>query len=294
MMNKFPAAVKLFANLARSVKETTMPAWVHLRRGARHQPLSGREGGVTVSLTAIPSRIGRLWIVLDSLMRQTVRPDRIVVALTQEEFPEGMAQLPSSLKAFVPLGVEIVFLPYNLKCHNKYFHALRHCADSCVITVDDDCWYSRDTISRLMRLHESYPDAVVSNIARVIDMDHFHTYKAWAKSPVAAAPDHRNVALGFGAILYPPQFARRCADAGHDIFDKELIRSLAPTTDDLWLKAMEMLSGIKVACGTFYPNPVTVTGSQKISLRSVNKGSENRNDIQWRALDARFNLRQIR
>lgn len=291
-MNTFPA-VKFLSNIARSVKEITMPLWLRCMGIAAHEPLSGRDGGVTVSLTAIPSRIDRLWVVMESLMRQTVRPDRIIVALTQEEFPQGMAQMPESLLAYVRLGVEIAFLPYNLKCHNKYFHALRHCPDSCVVTVDDDCWYSRDTIARLIDMHEAYQDAVVSNIARVIDTEHFHTYKMWKKSPSASAPDHRCVALGFGAILYPPQFAQRCADAGHDLFSVDLIGRLAPTTDDLWLKAVEMVSGIKVACGSFYPNPVTVTGSQKISLRSINKGAENRNDIQWKAMDDHFKLRQI-
>lgn len=286
-------AVKFLSNLARSAKEITMPLWLKFRGPARHEPLSGLDGGVTVSLTAIPSRIDRLWVVLDSLMRQDRRPDRIVVSLTEEEFPGGVDSLPQSMRSFADLGVEILFLPYNLKCHNKYFHALQHYPESCVITVDDDCWYTRDTISRLMRMHEAYPDAVVSNIARRIDREQFFTYRMWEKMPVPSAPSHLNVALGFGAILYPPHFADRCREAGYDVFDMDLIKSLAPTTDDLWLKAIEMVSGVQVACGSFYPNPVTVTGSQKISLRSVNKGTENRNDLQWKALDDHFKLRQI-
>lgn len=287
------AAIKFFANIVRSVRELTMPLWLHFRQGNVHQSLSGRVDGVTVSLTAIPSRIGRLWAVIESLMRQTRRPDRIVIALTEEEFPGGMAQLPDSLTGYVQLGVEIVFLPYNLKCHNKYFHALQQYPDSCVVTVDDDCWYDRNTISRLVSLHESHPDAVVSNIARVIDPGHFYSYRMWKKPLVATGPAQSLLALGFGAILYPPHFAQRCADAGHDLFDTGLISRLAPTTDDLWLKAVEMASGIDVACGGFCPNPVTVTGSQKISLRSINKGAENRNDVQWKALDSHFNLINI-
>lgn len=67
--------------------------------------------------------------------------------------------------------------------------------------------------------------------------------------------------------------------------------SLAPTADDLWLKAVELDCGIDVACGGFFPKPVTIKSSQKVSLRSVNKGAMNMNDVQWKALDDHFNLK---
>lgn len=202
----------------------------------------------------------------------------------------SLTSMPSRIDT---LWVEILILPYNLRSHNKYYHTFQHCRDACVITVDDDCWYARDTISRLLSLHGRYPDAVVANVARVIGHDSYGEYRSWEKSRSCSPPDHTHVAIGFGGILYPPHFADRCDAAGFDLFDMDAIRELAPTADDLWLKAAETVSGIGVACGGFFPTPVTVWHSQKISLRSINKGGENRNDIQWKALDARFNLKQI-
>ena len=67
---------------------------------------------------------------------------------------------------------------------------------------------------------------------------------------------------------------------------------LAPTADDLWLKAVELDRGIPVATGRFFPKPVTIKSSQTVSLRKVNKGKENRNDIQWKALDGHFHLKE--
>ena len=52
-------------------------------------------------------------------------------------------------------------------------------------------------------------------------------------------------------------------------------------------------SGIGVACGGFFPKPLTIKSSQVVSLRSKNKGPENRNDLQWTALDEYFGLSKI-
>lgn len=38
-----------------------------------------RECQLIVSLTSFPLRIGRLWIVIESLLRQQVKPDRVIL-----------------------------------------------------------------------------------------------------------------------------------------------------------------------------------------------------------------------
>ena len=277
---------KFLSNISRSVKEATLPVWTLPMKGASHSPLSGREDGTVVSLTTFPARAGRLWIVLESLFRQTVLPDRIVLVITEEEYPEGAAGLPESVRKYEPLGLEIVTSPLNLRCHNKYFHALQAYPEALVVTVDDDCYYRRDTIARLLGLHREFPDAVCCNIAAKIDPGHFHEYSFWKKSVRRSAPDSRNVALGFAGVLYPPHMPA-------SFFDAPLAMSLAPTTDDLWLKAVELTEGIGVACGSFFPKPLTIKSSQKVSLRSLNKGTERGNDRQWEALDAHFKLEEM-
>jgi len=277
---------KFFSNIGRAFKELTLPLWMCLRRKATYEPLSGKRDGLVVSLTTMPKRIYGLWVVMDSLFRQTVRPDRIILVLTEEEFPVGKESLPESLLRFCPLGLEIVFLPYNLRCHNKYIYSLGSCPGATVITVDDDCYYRRDTIERLVDLHRKYPGAVCCNIAGIIDPNHFYEYSFWKKSSSEREPSDLNVALGFAGVLYPSEIQ------DVELFlDRNLSKRLAPTADDLWLKACELVSGIKVASGPFFPKPVTISGSQKVSLRSVNKGVMNRNDTQWKSLDVHFSLR---
>ena len=278
---------KFFSNLVRGVSEVILPFCLFFRRKAEYKPLSGRKDGIVVSLTSFPARMPRLWMTLDSLFRQKVRPDKIVLVLTENEFPGGISEVPDSVKRFQHFGLEIVFLPYNLRCHNKYHHSLQAFPEAEVITVDDDSFYRKDTISRLVKLHEKYPKAVCCNIAAVIDPESFHSYRSWKKSVFQSGPDKALVALGFAGVLYPPHIFSGA------LFDKDLALRLAPTSDDLWLKANELAEGIPVVCGDLFPKPVTVRGSQKESLRRVNKGLENRNDMQWKAMDEHFHLEEI-
>ena len=277
---------KILANFFRSVKEISLPLRMKLRKNASYKPLSGKKDGVVVSLTSFPARIGNVWVALDSLFRQDRVPDRIVLVLTEEEFPGGLSDLPESVLRFIPCGVEIVFLPFNLRCHNKYWWPFAFCPDATVITVDDDSEYRKDTVSRLLDISKKYPWAVCCNIAAVIDPGNFNTYSSWKKSSSPSAPGNLNVALGFAGVLYPPSVDRT------PFLDRDLAMSLSSTADDLWLKAVELDREIPVARGDFFPKPVTIKSSQAVSLRKVNKGTENRNDIQWKALDGHFHLKE--
>lgn len=277
---------KTALNLSRAIREATLPLTGYHQRGYA-RTLSGREDGVIVSLTSFPARMAQLPLTLDSIMRQKALPDRIVLALTQEEFPAGLDSVPEPVRRMTEWGVEIVFLPYNLKCHNKYLYTVRRYPDATVVTVDDDSLYARDTISRLLSLHEKWPEAVCANRAARIDTgEHFGHYKSWERLHGPAAPSDLVVALGFAGVLYPPH----CMDDG--FFDESLIRELSPTADDLWLKANEIRAGIPAVCGEYFCKPVTIKTAQRVSLRSVNKGAQNRNDSQWDALDRHFHLRE--
>lgn len=271
-------------NLIRAASTALISVRLGLFPKKKYAPLSGRRDGVVLSFTTFPRRMSNVWKTLDSLMRQKCRPDRIVMALTEEEFPDR--DLPSSLDPFIEAGLEIVFLPYNYRCHNKYFYAMQAYPEATVVTTDDDSYYRKDLISKLMTLHEKYPEAVCANISNVISKENYGCYSAWKKTDRHTAPTHGIIALGFGAVLYPKTFRPAL------LFDEERITRLCPTADDLWLKAVETVSGTKVCCGGYYPRPVTLPGSQKVALRKINKGSVNRNDIQWAALEAEFGLKE--
>ena len=277
---------KFLANASRIVETAFFPLRKLRLDQAEYEPLSGRNDGIVVSMASFPPRMDALPYVLHSLMRQSVRPDKILLVLSLEDFPGGLSEIPDAVLEFQKYGLEIVFEEDNLYCHRKYYHAFKQYPDAIVITVDDDCWYHRDTIRRLCKLHDRYPGTICCNVAARIDPEHFYEYKRWEKTSSAQAPDIMLASIGFAGVLYPPHIMP------DTVFDKDGIRALSLKSDDLWLKANEVVAGIKVASTKYFKKPVTIPGSQTVSLRSTNKGAENRNDVQWRQLDGHFHLRQ--
>ncbi|KAA6317060.1 hypothetical protein EZS27_032729, partial [termite gut metagenome] len=229
-----------------------------------------------------------------SLLKQTCLPERIIIWLSEEEFPNKMNDIPSSLKSLIPYGLEIRFVPDNIRSHNKYFYCLKEFPDKIVITVDDDLYYHTYTIERLLIMHKSFPYSVCANIIRKIAVanDAFLPYEKWKKIlSMPLSVSHEYMAMGYGGVLYPPSFP-----TDKRFFDRNIIKMKCLYADDLWLKANELRLGVKVASGDdgdLFVNPITLPHSQKISLQKKNTGSLKMNDIQWEKLRQYFNLDEI-
>ena len=72
--------------------------------------------------------------------------------------------------------------------------------------------------------------------------------------------------------------------------DTSLIKQLSLGTDDLWLKAMEVIADIPVVTGKYNCPYPKISGSQQTSLSKENWKKEDRNDVNWRKLEEHFNL----
>lgn len=267
---------RFFAGVAASLCRWRV--YLQYRLFFRHypEPLDG-SGDIIVSLTTYPARIGRLWMVIDLLMRQTVRPAEIVLNLYEGDFPDR--KLPDSLLPYIYRGLTVLWCPENLKPHLKYHYVFLREADTVernVVTVDDDLFYAPDTVERLANLHKRFPDAVCANIARRITDNR---YSRWRSLNKPSGPSKRNFALGFGGVLYPASFYR---EAG-ELYDRETVRKICLGADDLWLKHIESKVGVGVTTGSFMAVPPAVPFSQKTSLSSENV-ARHRNDKIWRRL----------
>ena len=58
-----------------------------------------REKKVIVSFTSYPKRIGDVWLVAETLLRQSCKPDKVILWLADSQFPGGLADLPPRLTA---------------------------------------------------------------------------------------------------------------------------------------------------------------------------------------------------
>lgn len=225
-----------------------------------------RSRRIIVSLTTIPSRLGSVQISLDCILRQTVKPDRIILNLGRELF-EGIP-LPKGFRGLEKRGVEIRYVPY-LCPHTKYFYTLQEFPDDIVITIDDDVIYRKTVIEALMACYRRHPSAVSCLRAHKMRFDAHRRllpYKQWEyETTCTDTPSHLLFSTGAGGVLYPPHVLYK------DLFNQELFRELCLRADDIWLKAMELLNDTPVVLASKdYRRMNLVQRSQKIALKRAN------------------------
>lgn len=235
------------------------------------EPASNHPEHIVVSLTSYGKRLDTVYLTIRSLMKQTCKPDRIVLWLDAEK---ENSCLPTVLKNLEVYGLDIRYGCLDLKGHKKYFWALREYSDSCVITVDDDVMYPADTIETLVSAHRRYPDAVIGRrVHRMIAKEgELIPYAEWEfEWNESDTPRNDLLATGVGGVLYPPH----CF--GEQVFDLGLIMDTALGNDDLWLKANELINRREVAwapCSCIHPYPIAEVQDEGLCYSNVTGGGQ--------------------
>lgn len=226
---------------------------------------------VVVSFTSYPPRIGSVHKVVESLYRQTVKADEIVLYLSMDEFPRREADLPETLRRLDGQeGFRIAWVCGNLKSHKKYYYALQEYKDAVVITVDDDKIYAETMICDLMKSYERFPDAVSARSVRIMlrKPERLEPYCRWETGAYleeyADAPRMDLCAIGAGGICYPVSLVKE------EWFHEETITDTADNCDDLWLKYNEIIRNIPVVYTKPLQEDVTIENSQFFRLADNN------------------------
>jgi hypothetical protein len=261
-------------------------------KAVEHSPIpqkdSDKSSKIIISLTSFPQRIGIVHIVIKSLLLQKASFDKIVLWLSEDQFPSKDNDVPPMLLALKCDKFEIRYVPDNLMAHKKYYYAFQEFSDCRVVTVDDDLCYPNDLLERLIEISEEYPSAVCANVVRVMAAENgrFLNYRRWRKVQLCEKQSSdKFVAIGYGGVMYPPGIAD-----GFD-FSANSIKSLCFYADDLWLKGNEMSKGVSVATGgAYFPHPVVIKGTVKWGLQKSNMGKKDMNDEQWRNVVKHFNI----
>lgn len=246
--------------------------------------------GVIVSLTSFPARIDTLWIVIETLLRQTYKPEKVILWLADSQF-KSLEELPIRLRKLMSRGLEIRVCD-DIRSHKKYYYTMRTYPDHTVITVDDDTFYPENLVENLIQASQKYPNTVCCNLAHKMTFDNSGNILPYIKWDSGAqgcnAPSDILVPVGCEGVLYPPGALNK------NLFDKEQILQLCPLADDLWLKAMATLNGNKAV--KVSPNSIpfaNLLSAKKNSLNAVNV-NENKNDEQLKnIIDAYPILKEI-
>jgi len=239
-----------------------------------------REKEIVVSFTTYPARIRAAVYVADRMLRQTMKPDKVILYLSKEEFTTD--NLPDEFEILEKRGLSIEYREENLKSHKKWYYAMREYKDAIIITVDDDIIFPLDLIETLWKTHLKNPKAVCAMRAHKMELE--KPYAQWKKDiNERGKSSEEYMATGVGGCLYPPTALDEKA------FAPEIFMKLAPTADDIWLKAMEMLKNTPVALTDKSLTIYEIGDSQKTALVYDNIG-RGKNDEQLKAVFETYKL----
>lgn len=230
--------------------------------------------GVIISFTSFPARINEVWKVVETLKNQSVKPERIILWLSKEQFPDKDS-VPQSLRECEDGLFEIRLVDGDIRSHKKYYYAMQEYPDKTVVTCDDDIYYSKDMLKSLVSTAHLFPNCIIANTTKQILFDGngvLKPYSDWDDLVTPYASDNR-VQIGEGGVLYP-------SDCLHElVLRKDLIAELAPLADDLWLNLMARLKKTPVVQSNRAVLPLPIE-SEAPTLTSVNNGAVNMNDVQ--------------
>ena len=265
---------------------------IRLRRSIT---LSHRQDtSVILSITSYGKRVkGSAVYAVYSLIRQTVRAERVVLWLNEKDY--NSQNLPSDLRFLCNYGLEVRFAK-DIKSYTKIIHSLSAFPDKHIITADDDRYYTKNFVEELLEAHHQYPQAIITDYAKipVSDANHqlapyydwpeyYHASTGFQYDPLKLFP------LGVGGVLYPSHVF------DNEVLNEAVFTSLCPHADDIWLYVMglrskaekRILTDSRISC---YHTDLLRQYFTKDRLTVKNR-LDGENDSQLQALLAHYNMK---
>ena len=195
-----------------------------------------------VSLTSHPPRIKTAVVTINTLLRQTLKPNKLILWLAESQFPKKEKDLPKELLELRDLGLEIRWCE-DFKSYKKLIPALKEFPNDIIITADDDLYYEEDWLESLYQAYQQ--DKRNIYVKRAVKMQikngnivsyprDVQLIKNFSK------PAFTNQLMGGSGCLIPPNSLHE------DIFNTDLFMSLIPTHDDIYIWIMAILKGTKI------------------------------------------------
>lgn len=236
-----------------------------------------RKNPIIVSLTTYSVRTQTVSLTIASIMRQSVKADRIILYLSKDEFTYDT--IPTMLKKQKELGLEIVFCE-DLKSHKKYYYSMKENPEAIIITVDDDVIYQENLIETLYNSYKKFPEEVSAMRVHRMSYDSdkkIKKYNEWKKRDKSQVlePCVDLFPTGCGGVLYPPHVLDT------KVFEKKVFEDLCFHGDDIWLKVMAIKNGRSTVLAERQEPLKYIDGTQEIGLFNQNVDN-NKNDVMMR------------
>lgn len=272
--------------------------WVHSEiviNNVRNSVIASNSKGISenkiideqliVSLTTYSKRIDDVHLVIESIMEQTILPNKIILWLDEEEFEDST--LPCQLIKLKERGLSIKYCK-DYKSYKKIIPTLISYPNATIITIDDDIIYPNIFIEKFIEAYKKNKRCIYYYRGRRIEKKNGYMlpYSKW-KMTQSGDLSFDVIPTGVGGIFYPAG----CFDKR--VLDEETWKSLCPKADDVWLRAMTMLKGYYCKninlSDDFDYNFISLESNQDIALTRTNVYG-NENDLQIKAVFEAFKL----
>jgi hypothetical protein len=240
-------------------------------------------------MTSFPGAIDTAHTAIESILKGTVLPDKIVLYLAETEFADK--KIPKTIEVLTRNPMfEIRWTERNIRSYKKLVPALKDFPEDIVITTDDDIVYPDYLVARLLCIHKLFPKAVVGHRCRRIRFDgkgNLLPYLKWTlfrpkryfKFPMW--PSYRTLTTGGSGALYPPHSLDMA------MLVPELFETIAPTVDDIWFWASAVSAGTKTVVVPFGHWRIKGTGKpEDLTLFKINANSGK--DVNLNVMNAIF------
>ena len=216
---------------------------------------------VVVSLTSYRPRLKSAIVCIETLLQQSVRPDRLILWLAHDEDIAGVA---GSLRRLEQRGLEVRRCE-DWRSFKKIIPTIREFPEAVIVTADDDVFYPRKWLEKLLDAYGTEPNVIHCHLSQIIDFGSDGKLSPWVNWPsgndAAGTASFLVFPIGVGGVLYPPR------SLDERVVDYELLMTLCSRADDIWLKAMSLLANTQCRQTRDFPEHyLRVPGSQVVSL----------------------------
>ena len=219
---------------------------------------------IVVSLTSFPARIGRVWLTIESMIRQNKKPKEIVLWLSRDQFPGGANDLPAELVEQTNRGLTIRFVDGDIRSYKKFYYAFQEYKDCYIVTIDDDLFFPSCFLASLYACKQLHPNDVIASFGSRFYWDNSIDYFVPAVKPVTIGESSKNLFFGSGGgTLFEPNKLTNFFDSW------DVIHNLCPTADDIYLNALIRLAGHNVVFHQNHPL-LSIVNSNDSKLVSQN------------------------
>lgn len=257
-----PRLVRVYLGAQRDRVRKLKAALVASRDPRRGEQPHNLPGELVVSLTSYPPRFTSLHKTLISLLSQDTRADRTVLWIAKQDEPF----LPDDVRRLQWYGLEIR-LCEDLGSYKKIVPSLRSFPSAFIVTADDDLYYPRDWLTKLVSGYVPNEKVIVCVRAHkpLLSEGEFRPYSSWTWEFVTDGQIREDLfPTGGAGALYPP--GSLAVETG----DTSAFWELAPTADDVWLYCMAKRAGSRHRqVGGRFPL-LTWDGTQEYGLQHRN------------------------